>query len=126
MTPARLHPADLEALADLVVERLAARMAQEPGPAPGGLVDAKAIAALLDVSADFVYDHARELGGVKLADSPRAPWRFDVERAREAMASRTAAEPSAPSPPPRRRRRIAEAPTTSSGSPLLPVGTREG
>lgn len=31
----------------------------------------------LGVSADFVRDHALELGGTKLTDSPKAEWRFD-------------------------------------------------
>jgi hypothetical protein len=122
-----MHPADLERLADLVADRLAERLGDVTPQAPAGaLVDVKAIAATLSVSPDFVYAHAAELGGVKLADSPRAPWRFDVQRAREAMAERGTYGPTSPSLPPRHRRRTAETTTTSGGSPLLPIGTREG
>ncbi len=112
MTP-RLHPDDLERLAELVAEHLAG----DARPS-GGLVDVRAVAALLGVSTDFVYSHARELGGIKLADSPRAPWRFDVDRAREVMAARTAAPAECLTLP---RRQRSTKTTTSSGVPLLPI-----
>jgi hypothetical protein len=119
VTTLRLHPADLEQIADLVADRLAQRLgSSSPTPA---LVDVKALASLLGVSTDYVYEHARELGGLKLGDGPRAPWRFDVQAARDAMASRS---PESPSPPPRRRRRRRPA-KTPSGVPLLAIRGEE-
>lgn len=77
---------ELELLADLVADRLADRLA--PAGPTVGLVDAKTLAQLLGVSADFVRDHAVELGGQKLTAAAKAPWRFDVDAARARMASR--------------------------------------
>lgn len=117
MTPERLHPDDLRQLAELIVAGL-----RDEGVTPadtGGLVDVRTVARALDVSPDFVYQHARELGGLKLTGSPKSPWRFSLERAREAMASRTP-PPAPPEPPSRRRARKPKA--TSTGVPLLPVG----
>jgi hypothetical protein len=65
----------LEAVADRL-ERLV------PHPdAPEQLVDAAAVAAALGVSRDYVYDHADDLGGVRLGDGPRPRLRFDLRQA---------------------------------------------
>jgi hypothetical protein len=87
-----MHPDDLELLAELVADRLADRLGQ--GGGVPSLADVKALAATLGVSADFIREHAVELGGFRIADTPRAPWRFDVEEARRRMAARAGAERS--------------------------------
>lgn len=117
----RLHPDDIEAIARRVVELQGAQSVPERRrPA---MLNVKALAARLGVSPAFVYEHAVELGGVKLSDSPKAPWRFDLERAQAAMDARTA-----PPPPPQEvRSRPATVPapsTTPSGIPLLPIKGR--
>jgi hypothetical protein len=89
----RMHPDDLEVLADLVADRLAERLAPAPAAA-GHLADVKTVAAVLGVSADFVRENAVELGGFRISESARAPWRFDVAVARERMAVRAASERS--------------------------------
>lgn len=111
----RLHPDDIEAIARRVAELVDDR---QPSPA-GALVDVKALATRLNVSTAFVYEHAVELGGVKLSHSPKAPWRFDLERATAAMQERSTPAP----PPPRatRQRRPPSVDTTPSGLPLLPI-----
>jgi hypothetical protein len=124
--PDRLHPEDLERLAELVADRLADRLGQGSGvPA---LADVKALAAALGVSADFIREHAAELGGFRIADTPRAPWRFDVGEARRRMAARAGAERSdglestgrvGRSPRPRAR------PTASTGR-ILAIRGSEG
>jgi hypothetical protein len=50
-----------------------------------GLVDARELAALLGVSTAFVYDHATQLGAVRLGTGRRARIRFDVDVARRAL-----------------------------------------
>ena len=47
-----------------------------PGQLPSTLVGVEAVATYLNVSRDFVYGHAAELGGRKLGTGPKAPWRF--------------------------------------------------
>lgn len=52
-----------------------------------GLVDAAALARVLDVSRGYVYAHADELGAVRLGSGPRPRLRFDVERSLERLTS---------------------------------------
>jgi hypothetical protein len=97
----RLHPDDVEQiaaivldrLADLVADRLAERLDVAAGRGPS-LVDVKTLAQLLGVSADFVRENAAALGGFRIADGPRAPWRFDIEEARAKLAARGASKQS--------------------------------
>ena len=77
----RLHPADLDALADLVAERLAERLGGS-ATAPQ-LVDAGTLAGLLGVTRGYVYEHADDLGAQRIGNGPRPRLRFDVDRARE-------------------------------------------
>lgn len=110
----RLHPDDLRQLAKLIADELIA--AQDAPVQPQKYVTVKTLAEALGVSTAFVYDHAAELGGVKLTDKPKAPWRFDLERARQVIDERAPQKVWQPLP---RRRRM---PTRSgSGAPLLPV-----
>lgn len=117
MTP-RLHPEDIEAIARRVVELHRAQAIHQPEKPT--MLDVKALAAHLGVSTAFIYEHAHELGGVKLSDSPKAPWRFDLERATAAMHARVT-----PTSPLSRRaiphRRSPAVDTTPSGLPLLPI-----
>ena len=110
-----LTDADVEAIAQRVAEMLGSSTTAVSAP----MVDVRGLAAALGVGRDFVYEHAVELGGVKLTASPKAPWRFDVERARRAMADRMAPAPRASSStrrPGARRRRPA-----TEGVKLLPI-----
>jgi hypothetical protein len=80
-----LSAEDFEAIANHV-----AQLAVIPGTA--GLVDARALAAELGVARDWVYANADRLGAVRLGDGPRARLRFDVERARGALAAAVAGD----------------------------------
>jgi len=133
--PVRLHRDDLVALADLVADRLAARLAgagfplipsagKESAPASAvgavsgaatglpALLTAAEVAERFGVSAEWVRDHADDLGVVRLGDGPRPRLRFDAETVAAALTSRAgggesdaAIEPAgAVNPRPRRRR----------------------
>jgi hypothetical protein len=105
----RLHPDDLDALAEKVAERLAVFIPDLVAAAHvARMVDAKECARELRVSRDYVYDHRAELGGEKVAGIIR----FDLERARAAFAASPSPVSSAP---PRRRR------TGRRARELLPV-----
>jgi hypothetical protein len=56
------------------------------------------------VHRDWVYAHARVLGAVRLGDGPKARLRFDVARARAALAAAQSDDQAPPDEPPRRRR----------------------
>jgi DNA-binding FadR family transcriptional regulator len=112
----------VEAVARRVVELLDER----ERPAPGRLVDATEIAMMLGVSRSTVYEHADELGAVRLRTGPRAPVRFDPQRALAAWTARESSGESLPADPPpaqrsaapaRRRRRGA----ARSSDELLPI-----
>ena len=93
----RLHPSDIEAIADLVLERLAER--EKPSPRIG-LATASEVAERYGVSLSWVYANKRRLGAVLLGDGPKARLRFDLERVGQALGTRA----HGPSESPRRRR----------------------
>jgi hypothetical protein len=76
------EPAELvEAIAWRVVELLEARREV----ASTQLVDAATLASLLGISRSTVYEHADELGAVRLGDGSKPRLRFDPEHARAAV-----------------------------------------
>ena len=108
----KLDDPQLEALAGRVAELVAERV-----PARGALVDAQAVAVYLDVQADWVRDHAALLGGRRLGEGPKAPFRFDLDEVDERLAcsSSRGADPAAgraaaPVQRHRRRRRLGTRP----------------
>lgn len=64
-----------------------------PPPAPQ-TVDAATLAAHLGVTRGFVYEHAQQLGGVRLGNGSRPRLRFDLDRALEAWNARSTSEES--------------------------------
>ena len=78
----RLDPRDVELIAVRVAELLA-EGESETGPAR--LADAATVAETLGVERDWVYAHARELGGVRLGGG-RGRLRFDLARVERALA----------------------------------------
>jgi hypothetical protein len=86
------------------------RMGQASAPE---LVDTAEIARRFGVSRDFVYDHAEDLGAVRLGNGPKARLRFDPAKVGRALQK----PPKKPTPQPRRRR-------TRPSSSLLPVRGR--
>ena len=128
-TPGR-DPADydddaLDRLADLIADRLAARLGiLTPAHAqPEPLVDAAEIARLHGKTRSWVYEHAGELGAVRLG-SGRRP-RLGFSPARVAAALEKVDEPAPMKLPqiakPRRGRRP-RTDRTPSGAELLRVG----
>lgn len=93
----RLHPDEVEAIARRVAELV--------NPARVGLVTVDGLAAELGVHPDWVYRHARALGGVKLGRSANAPWRFDLERSVTAALTMGEMPPSSAKPDRRQRAR---------------------
>jgi hypothetical protein len=93
----RLEPEDIEAIAELVVERLTQETRQRAGV---GLATAADVAELYGVSVSWVYANKRRLGAVLLGDGPKARLRFDLEHVAESLGTRAHARPE----PPRRRR----------------------
>lgn len=70
----RLDPDDIEQLADAVADRVAQRLREQP---PTRFVDAAALARVLGVKRSWVYQHAHELGAVRLG-GPQGRLRFDL------------------------------------------------
>ena len=112
--PLRLHPADLEQLADLIVAKLAPA-------APGRLLTASEAAERLGVTREWLYDHADQLQAVRLGTGPKARLRFDPEQVTAALQSFDAgkgSQPPDPAPPRASRRRASRA--TAGGNQLVP------
>jgi hypothetical protein len=108
-------------LADLLAERLVVRFKGLTPAAAEPLVDAAEIARLHGKTRTWVYEHAGELGAVRLGSGPRPRLAFSPTRVAERLEKvdkpTTARPPEAP--PPRRRRQRAG--RTASGAPLLHV-----
>jgi hypothetical protein len=81
-----LGPDDIEAIASRLAELLREQMAP-----PSRLADAAEVARELGVDRDWVYAHARELGGTRLGGE-RGRLRFDLTRIRRDVACPSASE----------------------------------
>jgi hypothetical protein len=122
-----LAPETIELIAQRVAELLRPRETHDLDAHPRRLLDAGELAGRLGVSREWVYEHANELGAVRLGDGPRARLRFDPNDAARVLDARRRATPpdastAALEPRPGRPRRRAPA-----GAPLLPIyepGTR--
>jgi hypothetical protein len=79
-----LGSADIEAIAERTAHHFA-NLLERPTPSAHRLLEAKELASTLNVSVDFVYAHAAELGAMRLGDGPRARLRFDLRTAETAM-----------------------------------------
>jgi hypothetical protein len=74
----RLDPGEAERIAALVADAVR----RDP---PARFLDAAATARMLSVERDWVYEHAEELGAVRLG-GPRGRLRFDRHEVRERLA----------------------------------------
>ena len=103
-------------LSDADIERIAQRTAELVARAGGGgcrIVDVATVARELGVSVDYVYEHQRELGAMRLGRGPKASLRFDLAAIMRSL--RPSDEPAAP------RRWPAGRKHRSGEAPLLPV-----
>jgi hypothetical protein len=78
---------DIEAIAVRAAHHVV-QLLERPGPGAFQLLEPKQLAAALNVSLDYVYAHAADLGVMRLGDGPKARLRFDLQTARAAMRSR--------------------------------------
>jgi hypothetical protein len=121
--PAEYDDIALDRLADLIADRVAARLGGlRSGPdRHEPLVDAAEVARLHGKTRSWVYEHAGELGAVRLGSGPRP--RLGFSPARVAQQLHKVEEPASmplPEPvPPRRRRQRAG--RTATGAPMLHV-----
>lgn len=78
-------------LSPQAVEQVAARVAAllrgQRSTAQPELLSAGELARRLRVERPWVYRHRHLLGGIRIGSGPKAPWRFDYERAVEALQS---------------------------------------
>jgi hypothetical protein len=118
----------IEATARRVVELL-----DERQPPAAGLVDARTIARMFGLSVSAVYEHAEELGALRLGNGARQLVRFDVERARAAWTHRVSSQGSQEPEVPidaaqlgaRRTRRRSAAQSADALLPVKPVKGHE-
>lgn len=114
--PLRLNAETVETLADRVAELVVGHLRNDE--TTEHMVSAAEIARRFGVSRDYVYDHAGELGAVRLGDGRRAPLRFDPKAVADRMAeplSPSLAEERETERTPCRRKAV-------SRVPLLPIG----
>jgi hypothetical protein len=125
--PDRLHPDDLSALAaalaDLVAERVVARLAEDRRPdEEERLLTAAEVARRFRVSPEWVRENAERLGALQLGDGPRPRLRFDPERVVDALSARPLRGRSdAPDRPAERVSRRRRSRRSGKRTGLLPV-----
>jgi len=113
---ALLAPTLVEAIAQRVAELLRADLHLAPR-----LLTPSEVAARFAVSRTWVYEHATELGAIRLGAGPKARLRFDAMRVSEVL-HREVRRPPEPSQTERRSRR-----TTAASARLLPIhGVTDG
>jgi hypothetical protein len=108
-----------------LIERIAQRVVEMLDAERGSMrfVDASAVARELGVERDWVYEHARELGAIRLG-SPRGRLRFDMQIVKERLGeaqplpggARGPISKRRKSPMRRRRPKQASPPTPERGS----------
>jgi hypothetical protein len=127
-----LAPRLIDKLAPLVIERLADRLGLTPeqlaerlgGPAPEqpeGLVDAREIARRTGRSRWWVYEHAGELGAVRLGSGSRPRLGFWPSRVHEYLDATAQLRQPIPAPARARPQRRRRGRRTSTGVELLPI-----
>ncbi len=112
----------LDRLADEIANRLAVRLGGLMPVQAEALIDAAEVARRYRKTRAWVYQHAGELGAVRLGTGPRPRLGFSPARVAQALAAAERLEPparAAPGSPRRKRTR-----STADGVPLLPVRTR--
>ncbi len=75
---------DIDAIAERAAHRVV-QLLEQPAPGAYQLLDPKELARALNVSLDYVYAHAADLGAMRLGDGPKARLRFDLQTAQRAM-----------------------------------------
>jgi hypothetical protein len=119
-----LDPADIRAIAVEVAAVLEERGLVQP--AEPKLLSAAEVARRLGRSRDWVYEHADDLGVVRLGDGPRARLAFSTDRLDAFVTRRPARDGSdREKPAPDRARRRRRRDKRRSDVRLLPVGGRE-
>jgi hypothetical protein len=87
-------------LTSLAVERVAQRVVQllqdHCPQAQPELITAGELALHLGVARPWIYKHRHLLGGQRIGDGPKAPWRFDLHTAKTALQAARTAQGSEP------------------------------
>jgi hypothetical protein len=78
---------DIDAIAERAAHRVV-QLLERGGPGAFELLDAKELAQKLNVSVDYVYAHATDLGAMRLGDGPKARLRFELHTAQRGMRGR--------------------------------------
>ncbi len=111
-----LDAATVDAIARRVVELLTADRGDDPA-----LIDAATVARHFGCSRAYVYDHAGQLGAIRLGTGTRPRLRFAPERVAQALAAGRQAEPEPQPVTPRPRQARQRDGFTPSGAPLLEI-----
>lgn len=105
------------------IDTIAERVAQFLGDAhlTTRLVDAETLARRHGVSRSFIYEHAEELGVIRLGAGPRPRLRFDPDFALRAFTERQRGEGAEGEAARRREPRCPPGSIAINGPPLLPI-----
>jgi hypothetical protein len=123
----RLHPDDIELIAERVTAKLLAELrdGDTTAPATTEWLKASELAQRLNIKTSWIYEHADELGARRLGAGRKPRLRFNLERVEQALDG--IAERPTLMRHRQRRTETSQPGVTRSGAPLLAIaGTSPG
>jgi hypothetical protein len=112
----------IQQLAIALAPLVAVELSRQAPPPAAGLIDASEVARRYGVDRAWVYDHARELGAIRLGSGRRPRLRFDPARVEEALQRTVDREPGRTATA--RQRRTPRRGPTEGRVELLPIGPK--
>lgn len=116
---------ELERLADEIADRLLLRLSGLMPTQAEPLVDAAEIARIYGKTRTWVYEHAGELGAIRLGSGPRPRLAFSLRRVAASLQKANEPTPASQPEPAQPRRRRQRLNRTAAGAPLLHVRAQE-
>jgi hypothetical protein len=116
---------ELDRLADEIADRLLLRLAGLMPTHAEPLVDAAEIARIYGKTRTWVYEHAGELGAIRLGSGPRPRLAFSPRRVAASLEKVNEPPPASQPEPAQPRRRQQRLNRTAAGAPLLHVRAQE-
>ncbi len=118
---AELTPHAVEQIAQRVAQLLHEHHNTEVRPAPARLLDATQLARHLGVTRTWVYEHAQQLGALRLGAGSKARLRFDLDTATAAIKNLHEPTPGSVAPAVETPRRGRPRRRPQPAVPLLPI-----
>jgi hypothetical protein len=122
-----LTPQAVEQVASRVAQLLQRQQQRERSRTsePTGMLTVSQLAQYLHLNRAWVYEHAEELGAIRVGNGPKARLRFDLHTAKAALQAQQADRGPAPASPRSRKPTRPQPSPYNPDAPLLEIRRRE-